>query len=248
MRITPLARRLAPPAALIAALALPTMSSAINPPSNGGGGGGGSTEITGASCGQGSIVWVSETIRVTSGTFDGGCRVYTATSALGDGGQSENQKPIFRVENGATLKNVVIGHNGADGIHVYNGATLDNITWNDVGEDALTVKSAGDVTIRNIEGYNAYDKFFQINAPTKLHVSNCIIRNAGKALRQNGGTNFRMDVTFDRCDISGMKEGVFRTDSPTSVARITNSRVRNGTTLCIGFTPGNCTSSNITYY
>ncbi len=247
MRLPTFARQLCKYAALPAILAYPVASPAINPPADGGSGGG-SNEITGASCGQGPIVWVSETIRVTSGTFDGGCRVYTATSALGDGSQSENQKPIFRVENGATLKNVVIGHNGADGIHVYNGATLDNITWNDVGEDALTIKSSGTVIVRNIEGYNADDKFFQVNAPSTLHVSNCIIRNAGKALRQNGGTTYRIDVTFDRCDISGMKEGIFRTDSPVSTARITNSRVQRGTTTCIGFAPGNCTASNITYY
>lgn len=244
MRMDAAAKRLLP-ALLAALLSAPLTALAINP---GGGGGGGTGDITGASCTPGYNTWVSETIVVSSGTFDGGCRVFTATSALGDGGQGEGQKPVFRVENGATLKNVVIGQNGADGIHVYNGAVLDNITWQNVGEDALTVKSEGNVTISNIEGYDAYDKFFQINAPTVLRVNNCIIRNAGKALRQNGGTTFKIDVAFDRCDISDMNEGIFRTDSPTSVARITNSRVESGTTICIGFGYGSCTSSNLTYY
>jgi pectate lyase C len=122
------------------------------------------------------------------------------------------------------------------------------VTWQNVGEDALTIKSSGTVNVSNIEGYDAEDKFFQVNAASTLRVSNCIIRNAGKALRQNGGTTYKIDVAFDRCDISGMKEGVFRTDSSTSVARITNSRLKSGTTICIGFKSGNCTSSGITYY
>lgn len=206
------------------------------------------TSITGASCPtDGVLVTVNETIRVTSGVYDGGCRRFNAGPGLGDGSQSEGQKPVFRVENGATLRNVVIGTNGADGIHVYNGATIDNVHWMNVGEDALTIKSSGTVIVRNIEGYDAEDKFFQINAASTLNVSNCIIHRAGKALRQNGGTTFRIDVTFDRCDINTMKEGVFRTDSSVSTARLTNSRLRNAGTICIG--PwASCTQSGNTTY
>jgi pectate lyase C len=221
-----------------AASATPT--SGTNPPLPG--------PITGSSCGTtGTQVTVNETIRVTSGVFDGGCRRYNAGSGLGDGGQSEGQKPVFRVENGATLRNVVIGLNGADGIHVYNGAVIDNVYWMNVGEDALTIKSSGTVTVRNIEGYDAEDKFFQVNAASTLNVSNCIIHRAGKALRQNGGTTFKIAVTFDRCDINSMKEGIFRTDSSVSTARLTNSRLRNAGTVCIG--PwASCTQSGNSSY
>ncbi len=113
----------------------------------------------------------------------------TRAPGLGDGSQSEGQDPVFRVENGATLRNVVIGNNGADGIHTYNGAVLDNIYWMNVGEDAMTIKSSGTTTVSNIEGYDADDKFFQVNAASTLNVTNCIIHRAGKALRQNGGTH-----------------------------------------------------------
>jgi len=204
--------------------------------------------ITGSSCGtNGAETVVHETIRVTSGTFDGGCRRFTAGSELGSGDQDEGQDPVFRVENGATLRNVVIGTNGADGVHVHNGGTIDNVVWLDVGEDALTIKTAGTVTVRNITGLNADDKFFQINAASTLNVSNCIIRNAGKALRQNGVTTFRINVTFDRCDLNTMDEGIFRTDSSVSTARITNSRLHDAGSTCIG--PwASCTSSGITQY
>jgi hypothetical protein len=184
---------------------------------------------------------------VTSGTFDGGCNTYTAGSELGDGSQEEGQDPIFRVENGATLRNVYIGNNGADGIHVYNGGNIDNVHWSNVGEDALTIKSSGTVNVSNVEGYDADDKFFQVNAASTLNVTNCIIHRAGKALRQNGGTDFRIVVSFDRCDINGMNEGIFRTDSQVSEASLTNSRLHDAGDVCIG--PwARCSQSGNTQY
>lgn len=44
-----------------------------------------------------------------------------------------------------------------------------------VGKDAMTIKSSGTTTVSNIEGYDADDKFFQINAASTLNVTNCII-------------------------------------------------------------------------
>ena len=209
--------------------------------------GGNNGSITGATCNSTGSTSVSSTIRVTSGTYDGGCRTFNPTSALGDGGQSESQQPAFRVENGATLRNVIIGNNGVDGIHVYNGGTLENIRWTNVGEDAMTIKSSGTVNLRNISGYNGEDKFIQVNAASTLNVSNCVVDNMGKFLRQNGGTTFRAVVSVDRCQISNMGEGIFRSDSPNSEARITNSRLRNAGSICIG-SWASCTSSGITNY
>lgn len=222
-----------------AASATPTGGTTPPPPTG---------SITGSSCStSGPETIVNTTIRVTSGVYDGGCRRFTAGSGLGDGGQSEGQSPVFRVENGATLRNVVIGNNGADGIHVYNGGNIDNVHWMNVGEDALTIKSSGTVNVSNIEGYDAEDKFFQVNAASTLNVSNCIIHRAGKSLRQNGGTTFRVNVSFDRCDINTMKEGVFRTDSSVSTARLTNSRLHAAGTVCIG--PwASCTQSGNSSY
>ncbi|MEN0037154.1 MAG: pectate lyase [Cellvibrio sp.] len=216
--------------------------------SNSSSGGGNSGSITGATCGSGgTTVNVSSTIIVSSGTYDGGCKVFNATSALGSGSQSEGQKPVFRVENGATLKNVVLGNNAADGIHFYNGGNIDNIRWTNVGEDAMTIKSSGTVNVKNISGYAGSDKFIQVNAASTLNVSNCIVDDMGKFLRQNGGTTFKIAVNVDRCQISNMGEGIFRTDSSTSTAKITNSRLKNAGSICIGKW-ASCTSSGITNY
>lgn len=210
--------------------------------------GGSSGEITGASCTATNAKkeFVYQTIVVSGTTYDGECKIFIPIG-MGDGSQDESQDPVFRVENGGTLKNVIIGSPGVDGIHLYNNATLDNITWEDVGEDACTVKSSGTYTVRNISGKNGSDKFFQINAASTLTVSNAIIHNMGKTLRQNGGTTFKINVSFDSCEIEDMKEVIFRSDSRTSTARITNSRLRNAGDICIG-NWASCTHSNISYY
>ncbi|MAM89255.1 MAG: pectate lyase [unclassified Hahellaceae] len=199
----------------------------------------------GSNCKSTGSQSVAETIRVNGGVFDGKCKTFNPTSALGDGSQNESQKPVFRLENGAVLKNVIIGNNGADGIHVYNGATVENVRWTNVGEDALTIKSSGGkVVLKNIEAYDGSDKFLQANAASTISVSACKVDSMGKFIRQNGGTTFPISITVDNCSISNMKEGIFRTDSSVSTARITNSTLENAGSICIGKWKS-CTSANI---
>jgi pectate lyase C len=177
-------------------------------------------------------------------TFDGGGKRYTAGRALGDGSQDEGQQPMFRVEAGGTLKNVVLGAPAADGIHTYGDATLENIVWEDIGEDAMTIKESGTVTLNGGSASNGDDKVFQINAPSTFKVSNFTARSAGKFIRQNGDTTFKVAVEIDSCDISRMDEAIFRTDSSTSTVKMTNTRYSQiGDQLFIGVSPGNITES-----
>ena len=172
---------------------------------------------------------VSDTIVVDSGeTYDGGCRIYRADpDELGDGSQAEGQQPVFEVESGGTLRNVVIGASGADGIHVSGNVTLENVHWLDIGEDALTVDGSGTVTVNCGSAANSADKVFQVNATSTLRISNFTVRQAGKFIRQNGSTTFRVDVFIDHSDISNMSESIFRTDSTSSHITFTNSRYSN---------------------
>lgn len=215
--------------------------------STGGGTTGGGTTSAGCSS-VGSTTTVNSTI-VVSGTYDGGCKRFVAGSALGDGSQSESQKPVFRVENGATLRNVVIGAPAADGVHTYGTVMLENITWQDIGEDALTIKKEGTVTLNGGSATNGDDKVFQINAASTFRLSNFRASNAGKLIRQNGGTTYQVNVFIDRCDISNMDEAIFRTDSSSSRVTMTNTRYSNiGDSLFIGVSSGNISQSNNTEY
>jgi pectate lyase C len=174
---------------------------------------------------------------------------YRAGPSLGDGSQAEGQQPVFRLENGSRLVNVVLGAPAADGIHTHGDVTLDSIVWEDIGEDALTIKESGTVELSNGSAYNSEDKVFQINAPSTFRVSNFAADRAGKFARQNGDTTFKVDVFIDNCDISNMSESIFRTDSSTSTVTMTNTRYHNiGNTLFYGVNPNNINQSNNTEY
>ncbi|WP_275976858.1 pectate lyase [Polyangium aurulentum] len=196
-------------------------------------------------------VTVKATIVVKKGeTFDGSGKKFIADAdALGDGSQDEGQKPVFKLEDGAKLKNVTLGAPAADGIHTYGNVTLENVVWEDIGEDALTIKSSGTVVLNGGSAQNGDDKVFQINAASTFKVSNFKASNAGKFIRQNGGTTFKVAVEIDNCDISGMKESIFRTDSKTSTVKMTNTKYSKiGKQLFMGVDSKNITQSNNTQY
>ncbi|WP_307893508.1 pectate lyase [Bacillus swezeyi] len=168
---------------------------------------------------------VHKTIVVEKGkTYDGKGKHFKAGSELGDGSQREDQKAIFKVEDGATLQNVVLDAPAADGVHTYGNVSIKNVVWTDIGEDALTVKKEGNVTIDGGSAKNGDDKVFQINHPSTFTVKNFTADNAGKFIRQNGGTTFNVKVYIDKCAITNMKEAIFRTDSTTSSVTMTNTK------------------------
>ena len=181
---------------------------------------------------KGNVITVNEPIVVDGGVFDGKGATYTASSKLGDGGQSESQSPVFILKNGATLKNVNLGENGADGIHVYGGATLENVNWQNVGEDALTVKSAGDVKIIGGSAKGATDKIFQINADTHFYLKDFIADGFTTLVRTNGGKQIDADVVIEGGSFSN-GTNLFRTDSSIASVSfqsdITLDNVRNWT-------------------
>lgn len=180
------------------------------------------------SAGEYSANNIKETIVVEKGqVFDGQCKTFRADpSTLGPGDQSEDQKPVFRV-NGGTLQNVILGKSAADGIHIYGDALLKNVHWLDIGEDALTVKAAANLTIDCGSSNLGEDKTFQVNAASTIVIRNFTAKSAGKFMRQNGDTTFKMSVTIDHCDISNMAECIYRTDSTTSTVTMTNTRYSN---------------------
>jgi pectate lyase C len=171
---------------------------------------------------------IKSTIVVDAGeNYDGGCKTFRADpGTLGDGSQDEGQSPVFRV-NGGTLSNVILGASAADGIHIYGNTTLKNIHWLDIGEDAMTIKETATLTLDCGSSNQGDDKTFQVNAASTVTIKNFTAKNAGKFMRQNGDTTFKMTAIIDHCDISGMDECIFRTDSTTSTVTLSNTRYSN---------------------
>ncbi|TMR95969.1 pectate lyase [Nonomuraea basaltis] len=131
---------------------------------------------------------VTATITVT-GVRDGGMRRFYGSGALGTGDQSESQPPMFKLADGATLENVIIGAPAADGVHCMGTCTLKNVWWEDVGEDAATFKGTSATQTMAIYGGGARaasDKTFQHNGPGKMIIKNFRAENVGKLYRSCG--------------------------------------------------------------
>ncbi|SFV13810.1 pectate lyase [Pseudoduganella namucuonensis] len=174
-------------------------------------------------------VTVNETIVVKAGqVFDGGGKLYKAGKALGDGGQSEDQKPVFVIEPGGVLKN--LQYEGADGIHTMGDATIKDVWARDVGEDAMTMKKPGNVTWSGGGAFNANDKIFQLNAGGSFTLENFTADGFGKAVRTNGGHQIDTDIVIRNSEFKNGKEAIVRTDSTSatiSLEGVTFSNVPN---------------------
>ncbi|MGW0390509.1 pectate lyase [Streptomyces sp. NPDC003042] len=149
---------------------------------------------------------VSATIEV-SGTRDGGMKRFYGSGALGDGGQEENQKPLFKLQDGAVLKNVVLGTQAADGIHCMGSCTLQNVWWEDVGEDAATFKGTSSSAVYTVYGggaRKAADKVFQFNGAGKLVVTKFQVADSGKLVRSCGNcsTQYQRTIIVNDVDIT----------------------------------------------
>ncbi|MBO3736503.1 pectate lyase [Actinoplanes flavus] len=168
----------------------PTTSPTTSPTSNPG-------TPTGAWPSSAGTVSISSTVNV-SGTFDGGMKTYCC---IGDGSQSESQDPMFKIANGGTLQNVIIGSPAGDGVHCEGTCTIRNVWWNDIGEDAATFKGTGGGTSYVIGGgaKSGSDKTFQHNGNGTVSISGFYLSGSGKLYRGCGNctNSYQRHVKID---------------------------------------------------
>jgi len=150
---------------------------------------------------------VNSTIDVPAGTtFDGVAKYgkwicFVGNSSTMPGDQTEDQLPVFKLNNGATLKNVVIGDGslgtgtnlaagGGDGVHCYGVCNITNVYWADIGEDAATLKYlsgvTGKLTISGGAAFKGKDKTFQNNSNGSIVITDFYANNIGKLYRSCG--------------------------------------------------------------
>lgn len=151
-------------------------------------------------------VEVEETIEV-DGTFDGELQRYAGVS---DGDQEEGQDPIFEIADGGTIKNVIIGAPGADGIHCLGSCTIENVWWEDVGEDAATLLGSDADQVMTVTGggaKNADDKVFQHNGPGTMNISDFEVDDFGKLYRSCGNCSSQYQRTVNLSNITAIAPG-----------------------------------------
>ncbi|KAG3152033.1 hypothetical protein PC128_g22861 [Phytophthora cactorum] len=97
---------------------------------------------------------------------------------------------MFKLEAGATLKNVIIGKNQREGVHCDDhDCTLENVWWEDVCEDALSVKGGTADSVTNVlacGAKGAEDKIIQHNGYGHVNINGFYAENFGKLYRSCG--------------------------------------------------------------
>jgi hypothetical protein len=176
---------------------------------------------------------------VVTGEFDGGMvRFGRGVSCTG---QSEggNADAVFQVEEGGTLKNVIIGADQSEGVHCLGACTIENVWWEAVCEDALTLKqTAGTSYVIGGGAKGASDKVFQHNGAGTLNVKGFYASDFGKLYRSCGNCDsmFERHVIMDGVIADGGSATLVGINTNYGdTATITNSCITNTDPICTEF-------------
>ncbi len=128
---------------------------------------------------------------------------FVPSRRLGDGSQREAQRPVIALMKGASVKRVIIGKPGADGIHCRGNNVLRDVWFEDVGEDALTVDGP-DVQWIGGGARSAADKIVQLNHKGPFHGENLRFEDfltgvRGNGTKKYGDTAFRVTLKNIGC-------------------------------------------------
>ncbi|KAG8945357.1 hypothetical protein FRC04_000892 [Tulasnella sp. 424] len=193
------------------------------------------------------------TASVITGTFDGGMKRYDRKGSDGEcQGQTETgeSEAVFILESGATIQNVIIGADQAEGIHCRGPCTVKNVWWADVCEDAITIKQTGSGDVSYIIGggaFHAADKIVQHNGAGTVQIKNFYANDFGKLYRSCGNCSksYERHVIVDNVAMIGGSTGVGINenfgDTATLTNICTNGKPSTANICCrfTGTTPGN---------
>ncbi|KAF1846216.1 polysaccharide lyase family 3 protein [Cucurbitaria berberidis CBS 394.84] len=121
-----------------------------------------------------------------TGVFDGGFKTYgrgVSCSGQKEGGDAD---AVFIVQNGGTLRNVIIGKDQVEGVHCAGACTIENVWWVDVCEDALSIKGNGNALIKGGGAQSASDKVIQHNGQGTVTIDGFTVMDFGKLYRACG--------------------------------------------------------------
>ncbi|OWZ01717.1 Pectate lyase, partial [Phytophthora megakarya] len=137
-------------------------------------------------------VQYSEAYTVKAGeVFDGKMQTYERSDVSCEG-QTESgaDTAVFKMEPGATLKNVIIGKNQMEGVHCdKHDCTLENVWWDDVCEDAFSVKGGTASSVTTVTGggaRSADDKVIQHNGYGTVKIDGFYGEDISKLYRSCG--------------------------------------------------------------
>ncbi|KXH50169.1 pectate lyase A [Colletotrichum simmondsii] len=84
---------------------------------------------------------------VISGSRDFGNREYDRGRSCNTDVETPGGHPVFILENGATISNVIIGAGQVEGVHCRGACTLKNVWFRQACEDAIVLNGNGDIFV-----------------------------------------------------------------------------------------------------
>ncbi|KAG8911781.1 hypothetical protein FRC01_005525 [Tulasnella sp. 417] len=168
------------------------------------------------------------TASVITGTFDGGMKRYGRISgSCQEQTETGEADAVFILQAGATIQNVIIGANQAEGIYCRGPCTVKNVWWADVCEDAITIKQTGAGDISYIIGggaFHAEDKVVQHNGAGTVSIKNFYVNDFGKLYGSCGNcsTGYTRHVIIDNVAMINGTIGVSVNSNFGDTATITN--------------------------
>ncbi|CAE6431469.1 unnamed protein product [Rhizoctonia solani] len=121
------------------------------------------------------------------GTFDGKLVRYDRGKKCSGQKEGGDKDAVFLLEDGATIKNVIIGANQAEGIHCKGSCNVYNVWFEAVCEDAITLKQkSGTSNIVGGGAKGAKDKVIQHNGGGSVKIDSYCVQDFGKLYRACG--------------------------------------------------------------
>ncbi|KAF4981019.1 hypothetical protein FZEAL_3071 [Fusarium zealandicum] len=120
------------------------------------------------------------------GVFDGKMKTYGRGVKCTGQKEGGDKDAVFMLEDGATLKNVIIGADQIEGVHCKGSCTLENVWWKKVCEDALTLKGDGNALVKGGGATGAEDKVIQHNGLGTVTIDGFTVVDFGKLYRSCG--------------------------------------------------------------
>ncbi|KAG7113883.1 pectate lyase E like protein [Verticillium longisporum] len=191
---------------------------------------------------KGSVTY--KKVQTIKGVFDGGLKTYgrgVKCTGQKEGGDAD---AVFILENGATLKNAIIGADQIEGVHCKGACTIENVWWKDVCEDALSIKGDGNAIVRGGGAQSASDKVIQHNGLGTVTIDGFTVVDFGKLYRACGNCKKmgRRNVVIKNVKAYNGKLLAGINSNKGDVATITNTCSTSVKKVCTEFngtTPGN---------
>ena len=179
-----------------------------------------------------------------SGTFDGGMKTYGRGVSCTGQEEGDDSDAVFILENGATLKNAIIGKDQIEGVHCKGSCNIENVWWVDVCEDALSLKGDGNANIKGGGAQSADDKVIQHNGKGTVTIDGFTVVDFGKLYRACGNCKNSVERNVVIKNVKAYNGKVLTGINPNfgDSATITGTCATSVKTICEEFkgtTPGN---------